>query len=148
MSCMVADSLSLAGALLSESLAVLALACYILLCLHVMVILPRHVSPPEPLDRASQWEQPPRRTAEPQLGAAAVHPGGDMTAEREYVIQKSEKLGSMLKGHPYHPADAHRGSNRHNPDLPLLSCYGPVDLQRPIQTLESMVPSFQACLET
>ena len=38
--------------------------------------------------------------------------------------------------------NAHRGSNSHNPDLPLLSCYGPVDLQRPIQTLESMVPSF------
>jgi hypothetical protein len=32
---------------------------------------------------------------------------GDMTAEREYVIQKSEKLGSMLKGHPYHPRQMH-----------------------------------------
>jgi len=30
-----------------------------------------------------------------------------MTAEREYVIQKSEKLGSMLKGHPYHPRQMH-----------------------------------------
>ena len=32
---------------------------------------------------------------------------GDMTAEREYVIQKLEKLGSMLKGHPYHPRQMH-----------------------------------------
>ena len=32
---------------------------------------------------------------------------GDMTAEREYVMQKSEKLGSMLKGHPYHPRQMH-----------------------------------------
>ena len=58
-----------ACALLSESFAVLALACYILLCLLVIMgLLPRDVSRPEPPDRAPQREQPLRRTAEPQLG--------------------------------------------------------------------------------
>jgi hypothetical protein len=57
-----------AGALPSESFAVLALTCYVLLSFHVIMgLLPRDVSRPEPPDRASQPKQPPRCTAEPQL---------------------------------------------------------------------------------
>jgi len=103
MACMVAGSLSLAGALLSESLAVLALACYILLCLHVMVILPRDVSPPEPLDRASQREQPPRRTAEPQLG-----PGS-----RRRLVQ----AGSASVAAPARPGQITSAKGRKEPNL-------------------------------
>jgi len=58
-----------AGALFSESFAVLALTCYVLLSFHVIMgLLPRDNSRPEPPDRASQREQPPRRAAKPQLG--------------------------------------------------------------------------------
>jgi hypothetical protein len=32
---------------------------------------------------------------------------GDMSSEREYIIQKSAALGAMLKGHPYHPRQMH-----------------------------------------
>ena len=32
---------------------------------------------------------------------------GDMSAEREYVLQKSAALGKMLKDHPYHPRQMH-----------------------------------------
>ena len=61
-----------AGALSSESFAVLALTCYVLLSIHVITgLLPRDDSRPKPPDRASQREQPPRRAAEPQLGPAS-----------------------------------------------------------------------------
>ena len=128
MSCMVADSLSLAGALLSESLAVLALACYILLCLHVMVILPRDVSPPEPLDRASQREQPPRRTAEPQLGPGSrrrlVHAGSASVAAParpgQITSAKGRKEPNLLIRIRSHGADSAGVCETTDPAEPIM----------------------------
>ena len=58
-----------AGALISESFAVLALTSCVLLSFHVIMgLLPRDVSRPGPPDRVSRQVQLPRRTAEPQLG--------------------------------------------------------------------------------
>jgi hypothetical protein len=94
-----------AGALFSESFAVLALTCYVLLSFHVIMgLLPRDVSRPEPPDRASQQEQPPMRTAEPQLG-----PGSRLRREQVTPAKVRKEPNLLLSKEP--PAERSSGCN-------------------------------------
>ena len=96
-----------AGALFSESFAVLALTCYVLLSFHVIMgLLPRDESRPEPPDRASQREQPPRRAAKPQLG-----PGS-----RRRLVQ----VGRARVAAPARPGQITSAKGRKVPNLLLL----------------------------
>ena len=88
-----------AGALLSDSFAVLALACYILVCLHaIMGLLSVDGSRHEPQDRAS-------RTAEPQLGPAS----------RLRLVQ----AGRVRVAAPARPVQITSAKGRKKPDLLL-----------------------------
>jgi hypothetical protein len=95
-----------AGALLPESFAVLALTCYFLLSfLVIMGLLPRDDSRPEPPDRASQREQPPRRAAEPQLDPAS----------RRQLVQ----VGRARVAAPARPGQITSAKGRNEPNLLL-----------------------------
>jgi hypothetical protein len=88
-----------AGGLLSDSFAVLTLACYILVCLHAIIgLLSVDGSRPEPPDRASQ-------TAEPQLGPAS----------RLRLVQ----AGRVRVAAPARPGQITPANGRKKPDLLL-----------------------------
>ena len=102
-----------AGALFSESFAVLALTCYVLLSFHVIMgLLPRDDSRPDPPDRASQQEQPRRRTAETQLG-----PGKHLLRVQVTSTKERKEPNLMLPKEP--PAERASGT-LHAATLPAV----------------------------